>query len=396
MASVIPTVFACPVFEGSEKRVEIDFKRAAATPALGLRSLSRSQLDELMTAAACTIVSSRTNEALDAYVLSESSLFVYPTKFVLKTCGTTKLLNSLPLLLEFAAALGMEPRRCKFSRASFLFPDKQPAPHTSFDDETIFLRKYFGDLGNGGSAYVLGDKFQGLQWHIYVADADGIVYDGRCPTYTMEVCMTQLDKDSASSFFRTCDFTTARHTTVSTGIANLVPAADIDDYVFEPCGYSMNGILDSGFITIHVTPEDGFSYASVELSGFAMDAYEPSDLLASIVEVFKPGAVSVSLSVDLASKNRYAWGALPVAPVAYGCLSASCQELGCGGRVSYYTMRPPKVREGDPGSPVTVLQHMPSFSTLASSDSDNETSEEVALPLKRARISPSQVHFVLN
>lgn len=29
--------------------------------------------------------------------------------------------------------------------------------------------------------------------------------------------------------------------------------ADIDDYVFDPCGYSMNGILKGGFITIHIT-----------------------------------------------------------------------------------------------------------------------------------------------
>jgi hypothetical protein len=62
---------------------------------------------------------------LDAYVLSESSLFVYPTKWVLKTCGTTKLLRAVPRLLEMAAELNMLPRRCKYSRASFLFPEQQ-------------------------------------------------------------------------------------------------------------------------------------------------------------------------------------------------------------------------------------------------------------------------------
>jgi hypothetical protein len=62
---------------------------------------------------------------LDAYVLSESSLFVYPTKWVLKTCGTTKLLRAVPRLLEMAAQLSMLPRRCKYSRASFLFPEQQ-------------------------------------------------------------------------------------------------------------------------------------------------------------------------------------------------------------------------------------------------------------------------------
>jgi S-adenosylmethionine decarboxylase proenzyme len=126
-----------------------------------------------MALAACTIVSSRNNAQLDAYVLSESSLFVYPTKWVLKTCGTTKLLNAVPRLLEMAAVLGMEACRCKYSRASFLFPEQQPFPYTSFDQEAMYLRKHFGHLGGGGSAYVLGDMFNGLQWHIYVADAAG-------------------------------------------------------------------------------------------------------------------------------------------------------------------------------------------------------------------------------
>jgi S-adenosylmethionine decarboxylase proenzyme len=122
-ADVLPN----PVFEGSEKRIEIDFQPAAGEGSVtaGLRALSRCQLDELMTLARCTIVSSRTNAHFDAYVLSESSLFVYPTKWVLKTCGTTRLLNSVPRLLELASGLGLEARRCKYTRASFLFPEQQ-------------------------------------------------------------------------------------------------------------------------------------------------------------------------------------------------------------------------------------------------------------------------------
>jgi hypothetical protein len=70
-------------------------------------------------------VSATRSEAFDAYVLSESSLFVYPDKMVLKTCGTTRLLDAVPVILDLASALGMHPCRCKFSRASYLFPELQ-------------------------------------------------------------------------------------------------------------------------------------------------------------------------------------------------------------------------------------------------------------------------------
>jgi hypothetical protein len=90
--------------------------------------------------------------------------------------------------------------------AAVLLPP-QPFPHTSFEHEAFFLRQHFGHLGNGGSAYVLGDMFNGLQWHVYVADANGAVYADELhplakPTHKLEVCMTDLGKQAARAFFR--------------------------------------------------------------------------------------------------------------------------------------------------------------------------------------------------
>ncbi|CAN6885742.1 unnamed protein product, partial [Brassica oleracea] len=66
------------------------------------RSRPRSQLDEIHTPAACEIVSSLSNDHFDSCVLYESSFFVYPYKVIIKTCGTTKLLLSIPPLLNLA------------------------------------------------------------------------------------------------------------------------------------------------------------------------------------------------------------------------------------------------------------------------------------------------------
>jgi len=43
-----PKVMPCPVFEGSEKRLELDFLSGPSTAAGGLRCLSRSQIDMLL------------------------------------------------------------------------------------------------------------------------------------------------------------------------------------------------------------------------------------------------------------------------------------------------------------------------------------------------------------
>lgn len=82
-------------FEGYEKRLEISFFEPSIfldPEGRGLRSLSKPQLDEFLGQAECTIVSSLSNDEVDSYVLSESSLFIYSYKIIIKTCGTTKLL----------------------------------------------------------------------------------------------------------------------------------------------------------------------------------------------------------------------------------------------------------------------------------------------------------------
>jgi uncharacterized membrane protein YgcG len=475
MGSPAAAALPNPVFEGSEKRIEIDFYPpspeaaaaaavAAATAngadaanhasaaALGLRALPRSLLDELMSLAACTIVSHRENDHLDAYVLSESSLFVYPTKWVLKTCGTTRLLSAVPRLLEAAhALLGMRPRRACFTRASFLFPEQQPAPHTSFESEARFLRSCVAPLlGVPGAAYVLGDMLSGLQWHVYVADADGAAYmaahptmqtvgasgvdaaadalarglslgapsssddeaggveaaaaaEGaplcadaplpRRPTHKLEVCMTGLCPEAAKRFFRSPVnplwplANGAADVTRATGLGALVPRAITDDYIFEPCGYSMNGIDGPGLVTVHITPEDGFSYASVELAGFSAEAYDPAAMVGSIAAIFRPEHMSVSLSVDAAPPSgEYGWGALSAPPSGYACGSATCQELAAGGRVAYYTFAPlPGAGVVRPPSPVAAVAAVaPALVPAPVAPDADADADALPAPLERA------------
>src|SRR3546814_830505 len=121
-------------FEGPEKNLEVCFQPGVG-PDGGCRNLTRDELDELCAEAKCTILSKITNQYLDAYVLSESSLFVYEYKMVLKTCGTTTLLKCLALLLKMTKQLGMELEWVGYSRKNYTFPGDQMWPHCSFSEE---------------------------------------------------------------------------------------------------------------------------------------------------------------------------------------------------------------------------------------------------------------------
>lgn len=54
----------------------------------------------------------------------------------------------------------------------------------------------------------------------------------------------------------------------------LFPGAKIDEFGFDPCGYSMNGIIGDAFFTIHITPQPEQSYASFETNAPLTDYTE--------------------------------------------------------------------------------------------------------------------------
>lgn len=211
--------FPAPPFEGSEKRLEVDFAATCSAEEAsnwsGMRALNRDQLDRICQYAKCCIVSTRRTEHFDAYVLSESSMFVYPRRFVLKTCGTTTLLHALEEILSAAKLVGLRPCRVKFTRACFQFPSNQPFPHDSFENETIFMKNILKNASlEHFKAFQLGDSLKWPRWHVFVATNDNLPMGA---PFTLECCMTGIRKDRAANFFRGESFTDANSVTVQTG-----------------------------------------------------------------------------------------------------------------------------------------------------------------------------------
>lgn len=290
-------------FEGPEKNLEIDFK-AGVGHVRGLREVPRHNLDEMLEAGQCQILSRTSNEHIDAYVLSESSMFIYTHKIVLKTCGTTTLLKCLPFIKTFSEHLGLSIEWVSYSRKNYTFPEEQKYPHTSFHTEVAFLSSFFPD----GSAHVLG-PLNHDHWYIYAWDAD--IHEQpasrtQSPSYslketaanesTLQILMQDMHPKVAKQFFKSNDSSmTSRRMTIESGIRDLVPGAIIDDFSFDPCGYSMNGILFDAYYTIHITPESHCSYVSFETNA-RLRSY--ASLLKNVLRCFRPAKYSVSVYTD--------------------------------------------------------------------------------------------------
>ncbi|KAJ7943252.1 S-adenosylmethionine decarboxylase proenzyme [Quillaja saponaria] len=337
-------------FEGYEKRLEISFSHPGIfidPEGLGLRALTKSQLDEILAPAECTIVSSLSNDEVDSYVLSESSLFVYPYKIVIKTCGTTKLLLSIPPVIKLAETLSLTVRSVRYSRGSFIFPGAQSYPHRNFSEEVAVLDSFFGKLGLGSVAYVMGGSDKQHKWHVYSASSEPVSLSDS--VYTLEMCMTGLDSEKSGVFFK-APSGSATAMTVSSGIRNILPNSQICDFEFEPCGYSMNSVEEAAVSTIHVTPEDGFSYASFETMGYDLKVVNLSHLVERVLSCFQPNEFSIAVHADVVDKSFEEKCLLGVK--GYCRKERSHEELGLGGSIVYQRF----IRTLECGSPRSTLK----------------------------------------
>jgi len=158
-------------FEGSEKKMEIDFipmdgSDVELLPADGgLRTYNRQYWSDIIALLNGSILLHDPQEKFDAYLISESSLFVYNDRIVILTCGTTLLLKTLRPFIDAAAGIGLEVSWFQYSRKNFMFPDKQHSPHKSFDMEVQYLERIFPT----GRPFVMG-PMSSDHWYLFVAD----------------------------------------------------------------------------------------------------------------------------------------------------------------------------------------------------------------------------------
>lgn len=259
-------------FEGPEKKVEV-----VVSPAVpSLRSLGEAYWHGIVERAQAKILSKMSNDECDAYLLSESSLFVLDRRIVMITCGRTTLVDAVQELLKRVPASEVE--LLVYERKNQLFPEYQT---TNFFQDAQRLRELLP-----GRAYRLGDEDD---HHIYLYQFDR-GYQPCREDSTLEILMHGIHESAREVYCggRKEDIGFIRR---HSGMHEILPGFRIDDYLFQPAGYSLNAIKGREYYTIHVTPEPVGSYVSFETNhAFHGDMGETVE---RVLEIFRPKSADI-------------------------------------------------------------------------------------------------------
>lgn len=356
-------------FEGPEKLLEVWFWPSpkdipSSVTSEGLKAIPLEKWVSILDLVNCKILSMKSTPAVDAYLLSELSLFVFPHKMILKTCGTTTTLAALDEMFdiarEYCTVNGMPTKidsklveKVFYSRRSFMFPDKQKHVHKDWKSEVELLNKHFV----AGKLYVVGDFTSDDHWYLYTGGSgSGRSAFGTSRDQTFEILMTRLDPNKAEMFslervpgpesvvdadhdlghefgetiMRSTGLNSIfdeKKTNVVPVGRSIMPSPELSDnmelsddeneekppleflhdaFAFSPCGFSSNSVSsdqDGYYYTLHITPECGWSYASFETNyPFSSKSnVSVTNVLLRVLAIFSPGRFSMTMITDVAS-----------------------------------------------------------------------------------------------
>ncbi len=232
-------------FEGSEKKAEILIDSAQLSL---LSTFDDNFWQQLVNCCNAQILSSISNDQCKAFLLSESSLFVWHDRLLILTCGVTHLVNSVEFFLKHVAP--EQIKHVTYQRKNEYFSHEQPS---CFGDDSQLLTKYID-----GKAYRFGEMDA---HHTFIFHQDN-GFSAAKEDKTYELLAYQICEQASQTL--TSPGLSADTIRQFLNIEQLLPDFIIDDFVFEPYGYSLNAIKQDEYLTIHVTPQEGSSYVSFE------------------------------------------------------------------------------------------------------------------------------------
>ncbi len=292
-------------FEGPEKKVEL----ALVPGKPSLRAKGHEYWKEIVAKANAQVLSTISNESMDAYLLSESSLFVTDTWLTMITCGRTDLVSAVMKLVD---DFGVDSFQ-------YLVYERKNAHHQEYQPSNFFddCRRLSDRMP--AKSFRFGD---GDDHHVFLFHLDK-PYAPSTEDLTLEILMHGIDPAASRVFMsgpaRKKDFIKEK-----SGVWSILPGFQVDDYLFEPMGYSLNAIKGSKYYTIHVTPQKIGSYVSFETNCVEGDGNET---VTRVLDLFKPQSCDVILFQPQASRRKVR--------CYYPIKRAVRQNLTCGYRVTF-------------------------------------------------------------
>ncbi|QYJ80571.1 adenosylmethionine decarboxylase [Shewanella acanthi] len=281
-------------FEGAEKKLELQLKSAAAS----LRQLPQPFWAEFVACANAEILSHIHNDFCDAYLLSESSLFVWDDRLLLLTCGKSTLVTAATWVIENLAVDDIASLR--YQRKNEYQAQLQAS---TFADDISQLRHYLPGL-----AYRLGHL--DLHHHyFFFAEHAKVSSDSR-----FELLMYHI-RGELADYLNTA-VQTEEGVLKRLQFDGLLNDFQFDSHCFSPFGFSLNGIRGEDYLSLHITPQgkhqDNCSYVSFETNLNSQSLLNA--LLGHLLGLFSPSGWDV-IELNLPS--------LTINQPQYSCLSQS-------------------------------------------------------------------------
>ncbi len=256
-------------FEGPEKKLEVQFVKK-----INLFDKSDAFFQGLVESSGAQILSTFATGEMKAYLLSESSLFVWPHKITMITCGQTGLVNAVKYLMKFYEKWDIEA----------LFYERKNEYHPELQSTSVTQDMDALKLLIDGRVLRMGRQDD---HHLYVFEHTKVQKPDPKDT-TLQILMYDMDS-SAVHALRQPDVKSKAH------IEDIFKESffdyQTDDYWFDPVGYSMNGVSGESYITVHATPEYPDSYISFEMS--QVDQSEAESYIHKVLKHFEPGSFDV-------------------------------------------------------------------------------------------------------
>ncbi len=303
-----------PAFEGPEKKLEM----ILFSPQPGLRSDENGRWQGVVRASGAEIISKISGTDMDAYLLSESSLFVREDRILMITCGRTTLVQALPEILRTVDKNNVA--FLFYEQKNFMFPKEQPS---DFENDVALITASFP-----GKHYKLGPANY---------DHVNVFYSSHAKArpeadVTLQILMHNLEADAMQLFCKNGNMT-ADAMLRESGIHRIYRRPmQTDGYLFSPCGYSMNGIDGNDYFTVHVTPHLSSSYVSFE-SNIKETDYSPT--IEKVIAIFRPGRFSLVLTSSMDEDCLHSHETLENAVHGYALTDKSLYEFDCGYAVTF-------------------------------------------------------------